>query len=83
MISQEDREKVRALSKDIHRLWRLKSTKQSDHKKVVRILIRDVWLNLEDEPRQIKVSIHLANGSDDARHRCAPEPRASNHRDVG
>jgi len=62
-ISQEDREKVRALSKDIPRLWRLKSTKQSDRKKVVRILIRDVWLNLEDEPRQIKVWIHWQTGA--------------------
>jgi hypothetical protein len=62
-ISQEDREKVRALSKDIPRLWRLKSTKQSDRKKVVRILIREVWLNLEDEPRQIKVWIHWQTGA--------------------
>ncbi len=64
-ISQEDREKVRSLSKDIPRLWRLKSTKQSDRKKVVRILIRDVWLNLE------AVNIQ---GCGMSRRRCAPRP---------
>jgi DNA invertase Pin-like site-specific DNA recombinase len=62
-ISSEQREKVRALTKDLPRLWRLKSTKQSDRKKVVRLLMRDVWLCQEDEPRRTRIRIHWQTGA--------------------
>jgi hypothetical protein len=62
-ISREQGEKVRALAKDLPRLWRLKSTKQSDRKKVVRLVMRDVWLCQEDEPRQTRIRIHWQTGA--------------------
>ena len=62
-ISPEDRNKVRELSKDIPRLWRLKSTKNSDRKKIVRLLIRDVWVSQIDEPRQTRIRIHWQTGA--------------------
>ncbi len=62
-ISSEDRKKVQTLSQDIPRLWRLKSTKNSDRKKIVRLLIQDVWVNQEDEPRQTRIRIHWQTGA--------------------
>ena len=57
------RERVRQLSKDVPTLWRSKTTKQSDRKKVVRILIREVWLNQVDEPRCTNVRIMWQSGA--------------------
>jgi hypothetical protein len=62
-ITAEDRERVHALAKDIPRLWRSKTTKQSDRKRIVRILIREVWLDAVVEPRSTKVKILWKTGA--------------------
>jgi hypothetical protein len=62
-LSADHRKKIQTLSQDIPRLWRLKSTKNSDRKKIVRMLLRDVWVNQEDEPRQTRIRIHWQTGS--------------------
>lgn len=62
-VRDGDRDRVKDLSRDIPRLWRLKSTKQSDRKKIVRLLIQDIWLRQEDEPRRIRIQIHWKTGA--------------------
>lgn len=62
-IRPEDRNKVKELAHDIPRLWRLKSTKQSDRKKIVRLLIQDIWLSQEDDPRRIRIRVHWKTGA--------------------
>jgi hypothetical protein len=62
-IRDEDRDRVKELARDIPRLWRLKSTKQSDRKKIVRVLIQDIWLSQEDEPRRLRIRIHWKTGA--------------------
>jgi len=62
-IRDEDRDRVKELAHDIPRLWRLKSTKQSDRKKIVRLLIQDIWLSQEDEPRRIRIRMHWKTGA--------------------
>jgi DNA invertase Pin-like site-specific DNA recombinase len=62
-VTAKDRELLRGLAKDLPRLWHAKSTKASDRKKIVRILIRDVWLVQQDEPRQTNVQIHWQSGA--------------------
>jgi DNA invertase Pin-like site-specific DNA recombinase len=62
-IRPADREKVRELARDIPRLWRLKSTKQSDRKKIVRLLVQDIWLAQEDDPRRIRIQVHWNTGA--------------------
>ncbi|GMR22750.1 MAG: hypothetical protein BMS9Abin37_1120 [Acidobacteriota bacterium] len=45
------------------RRWRKSQGLCKHQKKVVRILIRDVWLKPEGEPRQTKVRIHWQTGA--------------------
>lgn len=62
-IREEDLDRVKELAHDIPRLWRLKSTKPPDRKKIVRLLIQDIWLSQEDEPRRIRIQIHWKTGA--------------------
>lgn len=62
-IGQADLERIRELSRDIPRLWRSAATKASQRKEIVRILIRDVWLSLEEEPRRTRIRIHWQTGA--------------------
>jgi DNA invertase Pin-like site-specific DNA recombinase len=62
-IADRDRELLHELAEDLPRLWHAETTKSSDRKRVVRILVREVWLCQEDEPRQTRVRIHWQTGA--------------------
>jgi DNA invertase Pin-like site-specific DNA recombinase len=62
-IAARDRELLHELARDLPRLWHAETTKSSDRKRVVRILVREVWLSQEDEPRQTRVCIHWQTGA--------------------
>lgn len=62
-INEEDLKNIRQLAEDLPRLWRAKSTKVEDRKKVIRIVIRDVWLLQEDNPRRTRARIHWQTGA--------------------
>jgi len=62
-ITEADRARLRELSRDLPRLWRAKTTKQEDRKKVVRLLIRDVWLVKERNTRTVQIRIHWRTGA--------------------
>jgi len=62
-ITASDRRRLQELAQDVPRLWHAKSTKSSDRKKIVRILVRDVWLMQEDEPRRTRIQIHWQTGA--------------------
>ncbi|MFQ5720685.1 MAG: recombinase family protein [Acidobacteriota bacterium] len=62
-ISDEDRQRLRQLAQDLPGLWHAETTKPSDRARLVRILIRDVWLSQEDEPRRTRVRIHWQTGA--------------------
>jgi len=57
-IVPADRARLHELARDLPRLWREPTTILEDRKKVVRILVQDVWLMQEDEPRRTNVQIH-------------------------
>ncbi len=62
-ISEEDRRRVHELVQDLPRLWHAKSTKESDRKKVVRLLIREVWLRREHKNGPLRLKIHWQTGA--------------------
>ena len=62
-ITEEDRARLRELARDLPRLWRAKTTKQEDRKKVVRMLIQDVWLDKERNSRTVQIRIHWKTGA--------------------
>jgi DNA invertase Pin-like site-specific DNA recombinase len=61
-LSGEQRRKILALSQDLPRLWNAPTTKNSQRKQVVRLLIEDVTLRFSDEPQSIEVSIRWKTG---------------------
>jgi hypothetical protein len=62
-ISQGDLQRIRALSRDIPRLWRSKKTKASQRKEIVRLLVRDVWILNREEPRRTWIRVHWQTGA--------------------
>ncbi|MGH7411230.1 MAG: recombinase family protein, partial [Candidatus Methylomirabilis sp.] len=62
-ISEEERRRLHELSRDLPRLWRAKTTKWSDRKRVLRLLLRDVWLSQQDDPRRTRVQLHWQTGA--------------------
>ena len=62
-IDGEERSRLHELSRDLPRLWHARTTKSSDRKRVVRILVQEVWLTQQDEPRLTSVQIHWQTGA--------------------
>ena len=62
-IDDAERSRLHELATDLPRLWRARTTKWSDRKRVVRILVREVWLTQQDEPRLTRVQIHWQSGA--------------------
>jgi hypothetical protein len=62
-LSEEDRRRVHELARDLPRLWRAKTTKQADRKRVVRILVRDVWVAKMEDKRTTQIRIHWQTGA--------------------
>jgi hypothetical protein len=62
-IDDAERSRLHQLAADLPRLWRARTTKWSDRKRVVRLLVREVWLTQLDEPRLTRVQIHWQTGA--------------------
>jgi hypothetical protein len=61
-LSPEQREQILALSNDLPRLFGATTTKVSQKKDIVRLLIEDVTLANRDDPWEIEVSIRWKTG---------------------
>lgn len=62
-IDSEERRRLHELARDLPRLWHARTTKSSDRKRVARILVREVWLTQQDEPRLTRVQMHWQTGA--------------------
>ncbi len=62
-ITIEDRARLRELARDLPRLWRAKTTKQEDRKKVIRMLVQDVWLDKDTASGTVQIRIHWKTGA--------------------
>jgi DNA invertase Pin-like site-specific DNA recombinase len=67
-LTAEQREQVLALSKDLPRLFRAPTSKVSQKKEILRLLIEDVTLTNQDDPWAIEVAIRWKTGAV-SRHR--------------
>ena len=67
-LSEEQRQRILALASDLPRLWRASTTRNSQRKEVVRVLIEDVTLRNVDEPWSTDVWIRWKSGAV-SRHR--------------
>jgi hypothetical protein len=62
-LTTEQREKILALAQDLPRLWHAPTTRPSQRKEVLRLLIEDVTLSNVDEPWSISVAIQWRTGT--------------------
>jgi DNA invertase Pin-like site-specific DNA recombinase len=61
-ITQEQQERIRALAEDLPRLWTSPTTRNSQRKQLLRILIEDVTLCNQDDPWSVLIKIHWKTG---------------------
>jgi DNA invertase Pin-like site-specific DNA recombinase len=62
-LSAQEREQIRQLAQDIPALWRAETTTAEDRKRLVRILIEKVEVEVQGKTEQVKVAIHWSGGS--------------------
>jgi DNA invertase Pin-like site-specific DNA recombinase len=62
-LSPPEREQIRQLAQDIPALWRAETTTAEDRKRLVRILIEKVEVEVQGQTEQVKVAIHWSGGS--------------------
>ncbi len=63
VLSGGQKEEILALSKDLPRLWKAKTTKSSQRKQILRILIEDVTLTNKEDPWCVQVAIQWKTGA--------------------
>ncbi len=81
-LTAEQRRKIHDLAHDVPRLWKAPTTKNSQRKQIVRLLIEDVALRVLDEPFAIAVAVRWKTGTV-TRHRAVrmnPTPHATSER---
>jgi hypothetical protein len=62
-FTSEQRQKILELAQDLPRLWHAETTRQSQRKEVLRLLIEDVTVTNVDVPWSIAVGIHWKTGT--------------------
>ena len=61
-ISAEDRERIRALSRDIPALWNAPETTAADRKEIIRHLVEKVVIHVKHDSEYVDVTIHWQGG---------------------
>lgn len=61
-LTDEQREKVLALAEDLPRLWRAATTRNSQRKRLLRLLVEDITLRNVDDPWSTDVAIRWKTG---------------------
>ena len=61
-ITAEQREQILGLAEDLPRLWRAPTTKNSQRKELLRILVEDVTLRNRQDPWSVEVAIRWKTG---------------------
>ncbi len=62
VLSEEEREQIRALASDLPELWRAATTSAEDRKRVVRLLVERVVVAVQGESHQVDLAIHWVGG---------------------
>lgn len=57
------REKILALAEDLPRLWKAPTTRQSQRKRLLRLLIEDITLQNREDPWSVEVAIRWKTGT--------------------
>jgi DNA invertase Pin-like site-specific DNA recombinase len=61
-LSADERERIRALARDLPALWRAPTTTAADRQRIVRLLVQEVVVTVRGESERVDVTIHWAGG---------------------
>jgi DNA invertase Pin-like site-specific DNA recombinase len=62
-LTAAERQQIRQLAQDIPALWHAETTTAEDRKRLVRILIEQIEVDVQGKTEQVKVAIHWCGGS--------------------
>ena len=62
-ITKEQRTEILTLARDLPRLWNAPTTSAKDKKRLLRLLIKDITVEMLDEPRQFLLHIRWQGGA--------------------
>jgi hypothetical protein len=62
-VTEEQKQKILQLGRDFPRLWKAKTTSTCDRKRMLRLLIRDVTVVKDPEPRLLRLQICWQGGA--------------------
>lgn len=75
-ITPEQREKICALAQDLPRLWKARTTKAKDRKRIMRLLIIDITVEKLSAPKRLILHVRWQGGATEDIH-CDLPPRMS------
>jgi DNA invertase Pin-like site-specific DNA recombinase len=61
-LSDDERERIRDLARDLPALWRSATTTAADRQRIVRLLVKEVVVTIRGESEWVDVTIHWAGG---------------------
>lgn len=61
-LTDDERETIRALSKDLPAVWRASTTSAGDKQRIVQILLNRVLVTVQDSTERVDVTLHWAGG---------------------
>jgi dsDNA-specific endonuclease/ATPase MutS2 len=62
-ISKEQEETIRALIKDLPRLWHAPATQAKDRKRILRLLVKDITVEKLSDPKQLVLHVRWQGGA--------------------
>ena len=61
-LSAGERQRIRALARDLPALWHAATTTAADRQRIVRLLVKEVVVTVRGESERVDVTIHWAGG---------------------
>jgi hypothetical protein len=62
-VTEEQKTELRALARDLPRLWKASTTKAKDRKRILRLLIKDITVEKLPTPKQIVLHVRWQGGA--------------------
>jgi DNA invertase Pin-like site-specific DNA recombinase len=63
VVTEEQKAELRALARDLPRLWKASTTKPKDRKRILRLLIQDITVEKLSTPKQIVLHVRWQGGA--------------------
>src|SRR5271169_4336661 len=75
-VTAEQKRQILQLAKDFPRLWAASTTKPRDRKRILRLLVRDITVLKEPEPKLVRLQVRWQGGETETLQIQMPQNRA-------